>query len=64
MTKATKGRNTARTQWRTCGIRELTPLQHSCNVVVRDFWQVPSLASCCQVCFEWIHNNVCVCVYV
>ena len=64
MTKATKIVNTARAQWRTCGIRELTPLQHSRNVVVRNFWQVPPLASRCQVYFEWIHNHVCVCVCV
>lgn len=64
MTKATKIVNTARAQWRTCGICELTPLQHSRNVVVRNFWQVPPLASPCQVYFEWIHNHVCVCVYI
>lgn len=57
MTKATKIVNTARAQWRTCGIRELTPLQHSRNVVVRNFWQVPPLASRCQVYFEWIHTR-------
>lgn len=49
MTKATKIVNTARAQWRTCGIHEANPIATLTQCGGKKPGKLPPLASRCQV---------------